>query len=269
MNDRLTEGAASRAESLLRREDEGGIATLTLDRPAQYNALSRALLEALHAQLDAIAPDSAVRVVVITGAGTAFCSGHDLKELRALGSEAEVHALFTLCSAMMQKLAALPQPVIAAVNGVAAAAGCQLVAQCDLAVAAQNARFATSGVNLGLFCSTPAVALSRNLSRKRSAEMLFTGDFIDAATALDWGLVNRVAPRERLMDATRELAGRLTAKPRETLALGKALFYRQLEQGLSPAYADASSTIAKNFSDDVAREGVDAFLAKVAPRWKS
>jgi enoyl-CoA hydratase/carnithine racemase len=269
MNDRLDEDASSRAESLLQRRNEDGIATLILNRPAQYNALSRALLDALHREIDAIALDPAVRVVIITGAGAAFCSGHDLKEMRALRSEDEVRALFAMCSAMMQKLIALPQPVIAAVNGVATAAGCQLVAQCDLAVAAEHARFAASGINLGLFCSTPAVALSRNLSRKRAAEMLFTGEFIDAAKALDWGLVNRVAPRERLMDAARELAGGLKAKPREILALGKALFYRQLEQGLSGAYADASSTIARNFSGEIAREGVDAFLAKVPPRWKS
>ncbi|HEX7607559.1 MAG TPA: enoyl-CoA hydratase-related protein, partial [Usitatibacter sp.] len=196
------------------------------------------------------------------------CAGHDLKEMRALESEGEVHALFTMCSAMMQKLTALPQPVIAAVNGVATAAGCQLVAQCDLAVAADDARFAASGINLGLFCSTPAVPLSRNLSRKRAAEMLFTGEFIDAGTALEWGLVNRVAPRERLMAAARELAGVLMAKPREILAIGKALFYRQLEQGLASAYADASGTIARNFSGDIAREGVDAFLAKRPPRWE-
>jgi enoyl-CoA hydratase/carnithine racemase len=267
MNDRPSASAIPSAEGLLQRNTKDGVATLLLDRPGRYNALSRALLEALHAEIDAIALDTAVRVVIITGAGHAFCAGHDLKEMRALASEDEVHALFTMCSAMMQKLTALPQPVIAAVNGIATAAGCQLVAQCDLAVAADDARFAASGINLGLFCSTPAVALSRNLSRKRAAQMLFTGDFIDAATALDWGLVNRVVPRERLMDAAHELADSLKAKPREILAIGKALFYRQLEQGLSGAYADASRTIARNFSGEIAREGVDAFLAKVPPRW--
>jgi enoyl-CoA hydratase/carnithine racemase len=255
-------------EPVLLRSDEGGIATLVLNRPRQYNALSRELLDALHAALAAIASDDAVRVVIITGAGRAFCAGHDLKEMRGAGDQREVEALFHGCSAMMQKLVELPQPVIAAVNGIATAAGCQLVAQCDLAVASADARFAASGVNLGLFCSTPAVAISRNVPRKRAAEMLFTGDFVDAETAHDWGLVNRVAPHERLMQAARELANNLKAKPREVLALGKALFYRQLEASLGAAYADASRTIAANMAADVAREGVDAFLAKVPPRWK-
>jgi enoyl-CoA hydratase/carnithine racemase len=169
---------------------------------------------------------------------------------------------------MMQKLIALPQPVIAAVNGIATAAGCQLVAQCDLAVASEHARFAASGINLGLFCSTPAVPLSRNIARKRAVEMLFTGEFIEAPMALDWGLVNRVAPAERLMESARELANNLKSKPREVLALGKALFYRQLEKSLDAAYSDASRTIAGNMAGDIAREGVDAFLAKIPPRWK-
>jgi enoyl-CoA hydratase/carnithine racemase len=255
-------------EPVLTRTDEDGIATLVLNRPRQYNALSRELLEALHAALAALAADESVRVVVITGSGRAFCAGHDLKEMRAASEQREIEALFGSCSAMMQKLVELPQPVIAAVNGIATAAGCQLVAQCDLAVASVEARFAASGVNLGLFCSTPAVALSRNVSRKHAAEMLFTGDFIDAATALDWGLVNRTAPHERLMEATRELAHNLKTKPREVLALGKALFYRQIEASLGAAYGDASRTIAANMAADVAREGVDAFLAKVPPRWK-
>ncbi len=256
-------------DELLQRTTADGIATLTLNRPRQYNALSRALLEALHGELDRIAADPGVRVLIITGAGRAFCSGHDLKELRALQHGDQVASLFASCSAMMQKLIALPQPVIAAVNGVATAAGCQLVAQCDLAVAADNARFAVSGVNLGLFCSTPAVALSRNISRKRAAEMLFTGEFIEADAALDWGLVNRVAPAERLMETALELANNLKSKPREVLALGKALFYRQLELGLAAAYADASRTIASNMAGDIAREGVDAFLAKMPPNWRS
>lgn len=255
-------------EPVLLRSDEAGIATLVLNRPRQYNALSAALLEALHQSLEAIAADESVRVVIITGAGNAFCAGHDLKEMRALPSQAEVERLFGACSAMMQKLVALPQPVIAAVNGLATAAGCQLVAQCDLAVAAQQARFAVSGVNLGLFCSTPAVPLTRNIGRKRAAEMLFTGDFICSDTALQWGLVNRVVPAEQLMQGARELAMRLTPKPRETLALGKALFYRQLEAGMAEAYADASKTIACNMAAEVAREGVDAFIEKRAPRWE-
>lgn len=269
MNERTHETAAPAAEAILTRADADGVATLTLNRPRQYNALSGALLAALHASLDAIAGDASVRVVVITGAGPAFCAGHDLKEMRALASQPEVEALFASCSAMMQKLVRLPQPVIAAVNGLATAAGCQLVAQCDLAVASEDARFATSGINLGLFCATPAVPLSRNIAPKRAAEMLFTGDFIDAATALDWGLVNRLSPAGRLRETTRELANNLLAKPRESLASGKALFYRQLEAGLREAYEDASRTIACSMVGEDAREGVDAFLQKRPPHWKS
>ena len=261
MNDRTL-------ETVLARTDSAGVATLTLNRPRQYNALSAALLDALHRELDALAADQSIRVVVITGSGPAFCAGHDLKEIRTMATQAEVERLFTHCSAMMQKLVALPQPVIAAVNGIATAAGCQLTAQCDLAVAADNARFAVSGVNLGLFCSTPAVALSRNVGRKRAAEMLFTGAFIDAATAQEWGLVNRVCAQERLMETVEELANNLKTKPREVLALGKSLFYRQLEVGLADAYRDASRTISCNMVDPLAQEGVDAFLQKRPPAWK-
>jgi len=268
MNDRLREAAAS-SDPVLQRSTREGIATLVLNRPRQYNALSRAMLDALHGELDALARDESVRVVIVTGAGRAFCAGHDLREMRGLDSQAEIEALFTSCSAMMQKLTELPQPVIAAVNGIATAAGCQLVAQCDLAVASENARFAASGINLGLFCSTPAVPISRNISRKRAAEMLFTGDFIEAGVALEWGLVNRVSPAERLMESAHELANNLKSKPREVLALGKALFYRQLEHGVAAAYDDASCTIAKNMDGDIAREGVDAFFDKRSPRWKA
>ena len=267
MNERTGDPASALAEAPLLIRVEDGIATLTLNRPRQYNAISAALLAALHEALDTLGPDQAVRVVVLTGAGTAFCAGHDLKEMRG-STQAEVERLFASCSAMMQKLVALPQPVIAAVNGLATAAGCQLVAQCDLAVAADNARFAVSGINLGLFCSTPAVALSRNISRKRAAEMLFTGEFIEAGVALEWGLVNRVTPAARLTETTRELANTLRARPRDALALGKALFYRQIEAGLKPAYDDASRTIAGNMAGEEAREGVDAFLAKRPPNWK-
>jgi enoyl-CoA hydratase/carnithine racemase len=269
MNDRPGDTAPARAEAVLQRRTEDGIAVLTMNRPRQYNALSRAMLDALHAELDAVAGDESVRVVIITGAGRAFCSGHDLREMRDMRSQGDVEALFASCSAMMQKLTALPQPVIAAVNGIATAAGCQLVAQCDLAVAAEHARFAASGINLGLFCSTPAVPISRNISRKRAAEMLFTGDFIEANVALDWGLVNRVCPAERLLETAHDLANNLKSKPREVLALGKALFYRQLEAGMAGAYEDASCTIAKNMDGDIAREGVDAFFDKRSPRWKA
>ena len=267
MNDRLPEAGVARAEPVLKREVRDGVAVLAMNRPRQYNALSAELLEALHQALDALAGDEAVRVVMITGSGPAFCAGHDLKEMRGLAAGAEVSALFHSCSAMMQKLIALPQPVIAVVNGLATAAGCQLVAQCDLAVASDQAKFAVSGVNLGLFCSTPAVALSRNLGRKRAAEMLFTGGFIDAARALEWGLVNRIAPPDKVMDAALELAAALKAKPRQALAMGKSLFYRQLEAPLREAYDDASRTISCNMDTDFAREGVDAFLAKRPPRW--
>ncbi len=268
MSETAAPQAAKVDEEVLLRRDEEGVVLLTLNRPRQFNALSGALLQALERSLDAIASDGSARVVVVTGAGPAFCAGHDLKEMRALPSQAEVDALFARCSAVMQKLVALPQPVIAAVNGLATAAGCQLVAQCDLAVASRDARFAVSGINLGLFCSTPAVPLSRNLGRKRAAEMLFTGDFIDAETALDWGLVNRVAPADRVMETVRELAGKLLAKPGDALAMGKALFYRQLEAGLAGAYADASRTIACNFAAPSAREGVAAFLEKRPPNWQ-
>lgn len=254
-------------EPVLLREMHEGVATLRLNRPRQYNALSGALLDALHGELDGIARDESVRVVLVTGNGSAFCSGHDLKEMRALASREEIEALFSSCSEMMKKLVSLPQPVIAVVNGLATAAGCQLVAQCDLAVAVDHARFAASGVNLGLFCSTPAVPLSRNVSRKRAAEMLFTGDFIDAETALDWGLVNRVCPADRLDEAVQALADTLKSKPRDSLALGKALFYRQLEAGMARAYADASQTIAANMVRPSAVEGVDAFLQKRRPNW--
>ena len=267
MNDCHTPAVAP-ADVLL-RVDEEGVALLTLNRPRQFNVLDAALLERLRVELRALAGDESVRVVVITGSPPAFCAGHDLKEMRLRSSPQEIAGLFAACSAMMQDLVNLPQPVIAAVNGVATAAGCQLVAQCDLAVAADHARFAVGGINLGLFCSTPAVALSRNVAAKRAFEMLFTGEFIDAGTALDWGLVNRVSPADRLMETTRALANNLKAKPRETLALGKALFYRQREAGLSRAYDDASQTIAANMLDPVATEGVDAFLQKRPPGWKT
>ena len=255
-------------ESALLKRVEDGVATLTLNRPRQFNALTAAMLAGLHAHLDALREDETVRVVVITGSGSAFCSGHDLKEMRGAPRET-VEALFASCSAMMQKLTALPQPVIAAVNGLATAAGCQLVAQCDLAIAADNARFAVSGINLGLFCSTPAVALTRNVSRKRAAEMLFTGEFIGAETALDWGLVNRVEPAALLMESTRDYANTLKARPRASLASGKALFYRQLEAGMRAAYEEASRAIASDMVAEEAREGVDAFLSKRPPSWKA
>jgi enoyl-CoA hydratase/carnithine racemase len=249
------------------RHDDGAVATLTLHRPQQFNAIDSALLDALEAELAAVAADDAVRVVVLAGAGRAFCAGHDLKEMMGERTEAFVGSLFARCAALMQTIQRLPQPVIARVHGIATAGGCQIVAACDLAVASDDARFATSGINYGLFCSTPAVPLSRNVSRKRAFEMLFTGDFIDAETAFDWGLVNRVCPPERLAETVAGLANTLKAKPRESLALGKALFYRQLEAGIARAYDDASRTIAANMAAPAAIEGVDAFLQKRPPNW--
>ena len=247
---------------------EGGVVVLTLNRPRQFNALSLATLHALHAALNTIRDDIATRVVIIAANGNAFCAGHDLKEMRAANDQASVTNLFRLCSDMMLKIARFPVPVIAEVNGMATAAGCQLVAQCDLAVASHHARFAVSGVNLGLFCSTPAVPLSRTISRKRAAEMLMTGEFIDAATALDWGLVNRVVAHDALRAETLKIAESLKAKPRATLALGKALLYRQMEAGIEAAYADASNTIACNFMQPEAQEGVAAFMEKRKPVWE-
>lgn len=259
---------AAEQDTVITLERHDGVVVLTLNRPKRYNALSSEMLDAIHTALDELKNDTAVRVLVIAAHGNAFCAGHDLKELMAANDAGFVQKLFRRCSDMMLKIAALPVPVIAEVQGMATAAGCQLVAQCDLAVAADHAKFAVSGVNLGLFCATPAVPLSRTISRKRAAEMLMTGEFIDAATALNWGLVNRVVPGGQLRAETRKLAATLQAKPRDTLALGKALLYRQLELGLEAAYQDASAVIACNFMGANAQEGVAAFLGKREPEWK-
>jgi len=255
------------AEPRVLRSDAAGVATLTLNRPAQFNAIDSAMLDALQAALEAVAADKDVRVVVIAGAGRAFSPGHDLKEMLANPSETFAGDLFHRCSNLMMSIQWLPQPVIARVHGIATAAGCQLVAACDLAVASDDARFATSGINFGLFCATPGVPLSRNLSRKRAFEMLFTGEFIDAATALDWGLVNSVvAPAELDAELTR-LIGMITSKPREVVAAGKALFYEQLEARLAQAYGIASKAITRNMLGPDAAEGVGAFIEKRPPRW--
>lgn len=253
---------------LLLRADANGICTLTLNRPAQRNALSIALMEAISAELDQIKTDSEVRVVIITGTSPSFCSGHDLKELRGDPSRAHVEKTFRLCSAMMQRIIALPQPVIAAVHGIATAAGCQLVATCDLAVAAEEAHFATPGVNIGLFCSTPMVALSRAVPRKQAMEMLLTGDPINAATALRLGLVNRLAPTPQVMEEALALAAEIIAKSPFTLKIGKEAFYRQAELGLAEAYDHASQVMTENMMALDAQEGIDAFLAKRKPEWK-
>ena len=243
-----------------------GLVRLTLNRPEAFNALSEALLDALQTSLAALAKTDA-RVVVIAGAGRAFCAGHDLKEMRATPSLAYYQALFARCSKLMLTIQRLPQPVIARVHGIATAAGCQLVAMCDLAVAADTARFAVSGVNLGLFCSTPAVPLSRNLSRKAALEMLLTGEFIDAREARQQGLINRVAPLEELDAMVASLAASICAKPAEAVRAGKDLFYRQLEMGVDAAYQLAGQTMACNMMDASALEGVQAFIDKRPPDW--
>ncbi len=256
-------------DTLLLRDDRDGITTLTLNRPAQYNALSSELLDALQAALDDIDRDESVRVVILAGNGKAFCPGHDLKEMRSREERDFHQALFDKCSRMMLSINRLRQPVIARVNGIATAAGCQLVANCDLAVAAEDARFAVSGINVGLFCSTPAVPLSRNLSRKRAMHMLLTGDFIDADTARDFGLVNEVVPAAELEIAAIALARKIMAKSAHAITLGKAMFYQQLPMDLADAYAYASERMACNMDSHDAREGIDAFIEKRQPNWKN
>ena len=257
----------SAPEPVLLRSDAEGVAGLTLNRPEQYNALSRELLDALQAELDLIKDDPAIRVVVITGQGRAFCAGHDMKEIANERERDKLTALFSQCSQVMLSLTRLPQPVIALVDGLAAAAGCQLVAACDLALATSNARFATSGVKYGLFCSTPMVALSRNLPRKPAMEMLLTGDFIEAEDAFRLGLVNKVVPPERLEETFDSMVACLLDKPREVLALSKRAYYRQLEMGLEEAYAFTTGVIVDNALGKDFQEGLAAFLEKRTPEW--
>jgi enoyl-CoA hydratase/carnithine racemase len=251
----------------LLRRDEGGVAWLTLNRPAARNALSVALMSSLDRALDDVAADATVRVIVIGGAGPAFCAGHDLREMRANPGRDAMAALFAQCSALMMKIVRLPKPVIARVHGVATAAGCQLVASCDLAIASSAARFATPGVNIGLFCSTPMVALSRAVGRKAAMEMLLTGDLIDAARAREIGLVNRVVAPEALDGAVAALAAQLAGKSRLTLAIGKEAFYRQADMDLDAAYRYAAEVMTRNMMAQDAAEGIDAFLEKRAPCW--
>lgn len=257
----------SDAPLVLNERDAQGVVTVTLNRPQTFNALSEGMLEALQRELDRLAGDAAVRVVVIAAAGKAFCAGHDLKEMRAEPSLGYYERLFARCGRMMMTIQKLPVPVIARVHGIATAAGCQLVAMCDLAVASRDARFAVSGINVGLFCSTPSVALSRNLSRKAAFEMLVTGEFISADEARAKGLVNRVVDADRLDAEVDALAESIVAKPRDSIALGKALFYRQLETGIEAAYADAERTMACNMMQHAALEGVQAFIEKRPPDW--
>ncbi len=263
-----TSALAASSDPILLRQDVDGIATLTLNRPHHYNALSSALLAELQAAVDAIARDASVRVVVIAGAGKAFCAGHDLKEMRAHHDRKFIQDVFQRCSHLMLSLTRLPQPVIARAHGIVAAAGCQLVAQCDLAVAASDARFATSGINVGLFCATPSVPLSRNIPRKQAMEMLMTGEFIDAQTALAYGLVNRVAPPQELDAEIGKLALSIIAKTPVAVAAGKKLFYQQLDAGMEQAYDFAAEAMVCNMMTEDAAEGIDAFMQKRAPQWK-
>lgn len=252
-------------EPSVRTEITGHVATITLNRPDKFNALSEELLTELQQTLDSIRSNDQIRVVVLAATGRAFCAGHDLRQMRSNHGQDYYQRLFKRCSAMMQTIHALPQPVIASVQGIATAAGCQLVATCDLAVASNEARFAVSGVNLGLFCSTPSVALSRNIARKRAFEMLVTGDFIDAATALEYGLVNKVTDAENLAAVSDELANKIASKPPVAIRAGKALFYQQLQQDLTTAYSNAGDVMACNMMADQTIEGVDAFLEKRPP----
>lgn len=254
--------------AILLRKDQDGVTTLTLNRPDAFNALSNDMLIALENAVDAIGKDESVRVVVIEGAGRAFCAGHDLKEMRSNHTLDFQRALFKRCGQFMLKVQALPQPVIAKVHATATAAGCQLVAMCDLAVAADSARFAVSGINVGLFCATPGVPLSRNMGRKQAFEMLVTGEFISAAEALQRGLVNRVVALDALDAETERLAAAIVAKSPLAIKMGKGLFYRQLEMGIDAAYQLAAETMACNMMSEDAAEGIDAFVEKRQPQWQ-
>ncbi|NWH08506.1 MAG: enoyl-CoA hydratase [Alphaproteobacteria bacterium] len=258
---------------LLQSLSNSGVLTLTMNRPAQRNALSEALMAAIEDAVTAAAEDRAVRVIVLKALGPAFCAGHDLKEMTAHWADADrgkayFDSLFAKCSRMMQTLGEAPQPVIAAVNGIATAAGCQLVATCDLAVASEGAKFATPGVNIGLFCSTPMVALTRNVTRKHAMEMLLSGDMIEAREAERIGLVNRVVAEAALEETVGQLAERIAAKSAHTIAIGKRAFYQQIDKPLAEAYAIASEVMARNMLSADAQEGISAFIEKREPTWK-
>lgn len=252
-------------QPILLREDRDGICTLTMNRPQQLNLLTSEMLAALQREFDSLKTDSKIRVIILAGAGKGFCAGHDLKEIKALKELPKIEALFGQCSRMMQTIPVLPQPVIARVQGAAAAAGCQLVAQCDLAIAAEGSKFVTSGVTWGFFCSTPGVAVGRNLQRKHAMEMLLTGEPVSAQQAMEWGLINRVVPPEQLDAEVQKLAATLAAKPPATLAAGKRAFYQQMDLGLEQAYALASGVIAASFAHEEGRAGMDAFIEKRPP----
>ncbi len=255
-------------EPLLVQSQAGGVLTLTLNRPRAFNSLSEGLLRALLDEVARVDERAEVRVLVVKGNGKAFCAGHDLSEMGANRNRSDLARLFGLCSELMLKLARTGVPVVAVVDGIATAAGCQLVAACDLALASERSRFATSGVKYGLFCATPMVALSRAVPRKPALEMLLTGDFIDAQTALGHGLVNQVVAHDKLDGALDALLGRLLDKPKEVLAVGKRAFYGQLEMGLEDAYALATDVIVDNALTDDFAEGLAAFEAKRAPTWR-
>lgn len=257
------------ADAVLQQRDARGVVTLTMNRPANFNALSEEMLNALQAAFDRLKSDEAVRVVVLAAAGKAFCPGHNLKEMIATPALDYYQRLFAQCSRMMLTIQALPVPVIARVQGIATAAGCQLVAQCDLAVASTDARFAVSGVNFGLFCSTPSVPLLRNVPTKQAMEMLLTGDFISAQQAQERGLVNRAVVPEQLDEEIEKLVASILDKPRAAIAMGKEVFYRQREMGIAAAYQLAEQVMAVNMMDDCAQEGVTAFTQKRKPAWKS
>jgi enoyl-CoA hydratase/carnithine racemase len=263
----MNESNGADDQPLVLERRAAGVAFLTLNRPAQYNVLSEQMLTALQAALESLAADSTVRAVVLGGAGKAFCAGHDLKQMQANRSLDYYRRLFDDCSRLMMRIQTLPQPVIARVHGLATAAGCQLVAMCDLAVAADTARFAVSGVNIGLFCATPSVALSRNVGRKVAFEMLVTGEFIDARAAVERGLINRCVASDRLDREVEALTAAIVAKPPSAIAAGKALFYRQLELGVAEAYELAGAAMACNMIEDSAQEGVAAFIEKRTPNW--
>jgi enoyl-CoA hydratase/carnithine racemase len=256
-------------ETLLHTRDARGVVTLTMNRPDNFNALSEEMIACLQSALDDVARDDTARVVVLAAVGKAFCPGHNLKEMIAQPELAYYQRLFAQCSRMMLAIQKLPVPVIARVQGIATAAGCQLVAQCDLAVASTQASFAVSGVNLGLFCSTPSVPLVRNVPAKQAMEMLLTGDFVSAQQALERGLVNRVAEPDALDAEIEKLVASILQKPRAAMEMGKALFYKQREMGMEAAYQLAGQAMAVNMMDASAQEGVLAFTEKRAPRWKS
>ena len=270
-NHYLMSATAHRIEEqslVLRTDSEQGITTLTLNRPKQFNALSEEMLAAVLSQIEMLKTDESVRVVVLAANGAAFCAGHDLKQMRSNHDESYYHNLFKQCTAMMLGLLSLPQPVIARVHGMATAAGCQLVANCDLAIASTDAKFAVSGINLGLFCSTPGVALSRNVPRKRAFEMLITGKFIDAHQAAEWDLINQAVAPDQLDTIIDKFTQSILEKPQVAVTTGKKMFYEQIVKELPQAYAYAGDVMACNMMADDTVEGVDAFIEKRSPNWK-